>query len=76
LILKTTIVVCEINKLLCNECIFLMQPQARRATAGFMYMAFHMATQEILQPPVPREPFTRESVHKSRERALKKASHS
>ena len=24
LILKTTIVVCEINKLLCNECIFLM----------------------------------------------------
>ena len=22
--LKTTIVVCEINKLLCNECIFLM----------------------------------------------------
>jgi len=26
LILKTTIVVCEINKLLCNECIFLMAP--------------------------------------------------
>jgi hypothetical protein len=46
------------------------QGPPRPCTAGFIYMAFHTATQEIRQPPVL---FSRESVHKNRERKLKKA---
>jgi len=49
------------------------QGPPRPATAGFIYMAFHTVTHEIRQPPVL---FSRESVHKNRERVHKKACHS